>query len=116
MAITYLNKGNHKEIIENNHIVIIDFWAPWCGPCQMFGPIFEKVSDNHADVVFAKCDTQEEQELAGAFRIRSIPTIMVFKQETLVFNQSGMLTEPALNELIEKVKELDMAELEKQGG
>ena len=116
MATTNLTKDNHSEIIENNEIVIIDFWAPWCGPCQTFGPIFEKISEQHDDVFFAKCNTQDEQELAGAFRIRSIPTIMAFKQGALVFNQSGMLPEAALNELIEKVRELDMTELEKQTG
>lgn len=116
MATVQLTKENHEKIIDDNSIVILDFWAEWCGPCQAFGPIFEKVSEAFEDVVFAKCDTQNQQELAGAFRIRSIPTIMAFKEGKLVFNQSGVLPEPALYELVEKIKELDMAELEKQAG
>ena len=105
-----------EQILDLEGIVLVDFWAPWCGPCQAFGPIFEELSEEHESVIFAKCNTQEEQELAGSFRIRSIPTIMVFKQGALVFNQSGMLPEAAFNELIEKVQDLDMAELEKQAG
>ncbi|THB75484.1 MAG: thioredoxin [Gammaproteobacteria bacterium] len=116
MATFELTQDNHHQTLENNEIVIIDFWAPWCGPCQAFGPTFEKVSEKYSDVAFAKCNTQDEQELAGAFRIRSIPTVMVFKQGSLVFNQSGMLPEAALTELVEKIQELDMEAVKKQAG
>ena len=108
MATLNLDSTNFEKTIEDNDIVLIDFWASWCGPCQAFGPIFEKVSDEHNDIAFAKVDTEAQQQLAGMFQIRSIPTLAVFREKTLIFMQPGALPENALEELITKVKELDM--------
>jgi len=105
---------NFKETIENNNIVFIDYWAQWCGPCVAFGPIFEKAATNNPDIAFGKCDTEKELELASAFQISSIPTLMVFKEGVLVFSQPGLLPAPALDELIGKVRELDMEEVRKK--
>jgi thioredoxin 1 len=113
-----LTKDNLDSTIENNNIVLIDFWAEWCGPCKMFGPIFKSASDKYTDIVFASCDTDKQQEVAGSFGIRSIPTLAVFREKILVFMQPGALPAAALEEIIEKVKELDMdevrADIEKQ--
>ena len=114
MAYIELTKDNFEDVINNNDMVIIDFWAEWCGPCKMFGPVFEKVSEDHPDVVFAKVNTELEQELAGWFQIRSIPTLMVFRENIIVFSQPGALPEGALREVIGKASELDMAEVKKQ--
>ncbi len=92
-------------------IVFIDFWASWCGPCKMFGPIFEAAADQHGDIVFAKCNTEEQQELAGMFQIRSIPTIMVFRDGLAVFQQAGALPAEVLEDLITQVRALDMDEV-----
>jgi thioredoxin 1 len=109
-----LNKDNFQSAIEDNDIVILDFWAPWCGPCKSFGPIFEKVAGENPDIAFAKINTEEEQELGAMFAIRSIPTLMIFREQIAVFSQPGALPEGALNELIGKVKELDMDEVRRQ--
>jgi thioredoxin len=103
-----ITKDTLQNTIVDNDIVIIDFWAPWCGPCKSFAPIYEKVSENHTDVVFAKVNTEEEQELAASFQIRSIPTLMIFREQIVIFSQAGMLPENALEELIGKARELDM--------
>lgn len=108
MAVEEMNAQSFEETITENPIVIIDFWAPWCGPCRSFAPIFEKVSDNHTDIVFAKVNTEEEQELAGHFQIRSIPTLMIFREQVILFAEAGMLSEPQLEQVIAKVRELDM--------
>ena len=118
MATVEITKDSFEETITNNDIVMIDFWAPWCGPCKSFAPIYEAVSEKHEGVVFAKVNTEDEQELAGSFQIRSIPTLMIMREKIVIFSQAGMLPEPALEEIIGKVKELDMevvrADIEKQ--
>jgi thioredoxin 1 len=114
VAYVNLTKENFEEIINDNDTVIIDFWAEWCGPCKMFGPVFEKVSEEYPDVVFAKVNTELEQEIAGWFQIRSIPTLMIFRENIIVFSQPGALPEGALREVIGKVGELDMEEVKKQ--
>ncbi|MDZ4064264.1 MAG: thioredoxin [Coriobacteriia bacterium] len=111
MATINLTEENFNQTIENNDIVLVDFWATWCAPCRAFGPIFEKASEKHEGVVFGKINTEEQQALAAAFNIRSIPTLMVFRDKVLVFAQPGMLPGNVLDELIGKVRELDMNEI-----
>jgi thioredoxin 1 len=108
MAYIELTESNFNETIENNDILIIDFWAPWCGPCKQFGPIFEKVAGENSDIAFAKVNTETEQGLAGHFKIQSIPTLMVIKEKSLVFNQAGAMDEANFNNLVQQIKELDM--------
>ena len=107
-----MTKDTFNETIESNDIVLIDFWAEWCGPCRMFGPTFEKVSDRHADgdlsIAFAKVNTEIEQELAAGFGIRSIPTLVAFRDQIGIFSQPGALPEDALEDLISQIKDLDM--------
>jgi len=114
MATIELTKDNLEKLVEESSTLYIDFWAEWCGPCKMFGPVFEKASEEHPDIVFAKCDTEAQQEVAGAFGIRSIPTLAVFRDGVMIFRQAGALPEPALKELIEKVGELDMDEVREE--
>jgi len=109
MATVALTKDNFEDIVTNNDMVIVDFWASWCGPCRAFAPTFETASEKHADIVFAKVNTEEEQELAGAFNIRSIPTLMVFREKVILYSEAGALPPPALEEVIAKTRELDMA-------
>jgi len=108
MAIQNLTAENFNETVENNAIVIIDFWAPWCAPCRSFGPIYEKVSEKYPDIVFGKVNTEEEQELAGHFQIRSIPTTMILRDQIVVFSQAGVIPEEGLIDLIGQVQALDM--------
>lgn len=108
MATTDLTKENFAEVIEGNDLVIVDFWATWCGPCKSFAPVYEEVSGKHEDIVFAKVNTEEQQELAGHFQIRSIPTLMIFREQIVIFSQPGALPGSALEEIIGKAKELDM--------
>ena len=108
MSIVELNKDSFQEAIKPDGTLIVDFWAPWCGPCRGFAPVFEKAAEDHPDVTFAKVNTDVEQELAGALGIRSIPTLMVFREQVLLFSQPGALSAGQLNELLSKVKELDM--------
>ena len=113
MAVQHLTKENFESTITDNDIVIIDFWAEWCGPCKAFKPIFESASERHQGVNFVSCDTEAETELAGMFQIRSIPTTVIFREQIPVFSQPGMLPAEALDELLGKVKELDMDEVKK---
>lgn len=114
MATVDITKDTLQETISNNGIVIIDFWAPWCGPCKSFAPIYDAVSEKHTDVVFAKVNTEDEQELAASFQIRSIPTLMIFRDQIAIFSQAGMLPESGLEEVIAKTKELDMDMVRKE--
>ena len=111
MATLEMQNSSFTEIVEGNNLVIIDFWAEWCGPCRAYAPVFERVSEEFPDVVFAKVDTEVEQALAGSFGIRSIPTTIAFKEGIGVFMQPGALPEDALRDLIGKLQELDMDEV-----
>lgn len=108
MATIALTNANLQSTLEKNDIVLIDFWASWCGPCRMFGPIFEKVSEKHPDVAFAKCDTEAAQDVAAQFAVQSIPTLAIFRQGVLLFQQAGVIPEAGLNDLVKQVKALDM--------
>jgi thioredoxin 1 len=108
MATIDATRDNFEELIKGNDIILVDFWAPWCGPCRQFAPVYESLSGQHEDIVFAKINTEEERELAGHFQIRSIPTLMVFREQIIVFSQPGALPPAALSSIIEKVRELDM--------
>ena len=108
MATQDLTAAQFNDIINGNDIVLMDFWASWCGPCRAFAPTFTKASETHPDIVFAKVDTEAEQELAAAAQIRSIPTLMAFKNGNLVFNQAGALPPAALEQLIQQVKDFDI--------
>jgi thioredoxin len=111
VAIVELTKENFEQTVNENPMVIVDFWAPWCGPCRGFAPVYEKTSEAHADVVFAKVNTDEQQELAGAFGIRSIPTLMVFRDKVILFQQAGALPGSALEQVITQAKSVDMAKV-----
>ena len=114
MATVELTSENLKDLVENSATLFIDFWASWCGPCRMFGPIFESAAEKNPDAVFAKCDTEAQEEVATAFGIRSIPTLAVFRDGVLIFQQPGALPAAAFDELIEKVKEEDMDEVREE--
>ena len=111
MATIDLTAENFEKTVNDNPMVIIDFWAPWCGPCKGFAPVYEKASETHPDVVFAKVNTDEQQELAGSFAIRSIPTLMVFREKVILFQQAGALPGQALDQVLTQAKSLDMAKV-----
>ncbi|KOG35128.1 thioredoxin [Streptomyces wedmorensis] len=113
MSTVELTKDNFDEVVSGNEFVLIDFWASWCGPCRQFGPIFEAASERHEDLVFAKVDTEAQQELAAAFEIRSIPTLMIVRDNVAVFAQPGALPEAALEDVIGQARQLDMDEVRK---
>ena len=116
MAVVELTKENFEQVVTSNPTVVVDYWAPWCGPCRGFAPVFEKVSEQHPDVVFAKVNTDEEQEIASHFQIRSIPTLMVFREQIIVFSQPGALAQGPFEQVVSKAKALDMEEVRKQIG
>jgi thioredoxin 1 len=111
MAAIELNKDNFESTISSNDVVIVDFWAPWCGPCRGFAPIYEAASESHPNIIFAKVNTEEQQELAGYFQIRSIPTLMVFREQVILYSEAGSLPASALDALIDQVMGLDMAQV-----
>jgi thioredoxin len=114
MAVIELSNENFEQTIRDNNLVIVDFWAPWCGPCRSFAPIYEQASEKYPDVVFAKVNTEEQHELAGYFEIRSIPTLMVFREQIILFAQPGALPAAALDMVIDKTRALDMDEVRRQ--
>lgn len=111
MSTIDLDKDSFQSAVEDGKPLVIDFWAPWCGPCRNFAPIFESAAEQHDDITFAKVNTEEQQELAAALNIRSIPTLMVFREQVLLFSQAGALSASQLEELIGQVQGLDMAQV-----
>ncbi len=114
MATVNLTKETFEQTVLDNDVVFVDFWAAWCGPCRSFAPTYEKVSEKYPNIVFAKVDTEAEQELAGYFNIRSIPTLMAFREKVGVFSQPGALPEDVLVDLIDQIEELDMDDVRKE--
>jgi len=114
MSTVDLTSQNFEDVVTRNDVVIVDFWAPWCGPCKGFAPIFEAASDKYPDVIFGKVNTDDQQELAGHFGIRSIPTLMVFREKVILFSQAGALPALGLESVITQAKALDMAKVHQE--
>jgi thioredoxin len=114
VATVEVTQENFNQVVSSNSMVIVDFWAPWCGPCRSFAPAYEAASEKHPDVVFAKVNTEDQQALAGYFQIRSIPTLMIFRDKIIIFAQPGALPASALEQVIEKAKALDMDEVRRE--
>jgi thioredoxin 1 len=114
MAVLELTKENFEQVVTGSPTVLVDYWAPWCGPCRSFAPIFERVAEKHPDLVFAKVDTEAEPEIAAHFQIRSIPTLMIFKESVIIFAQPGALPEGALEQIVGMAKQVDMEEVRKE--
>ena len=114
MPTVALTKDNFEQVVIGNDIVMVDFWAPWCAPCRSFAPTYEAASEQHADVVFAKVNTEEQQELAAAFNIRSIPTLMLFREQIVLYSEAGALPAAALEDILGKAKAIDMQAVHKE--
>ena len=114
MAVVELTKDNFEQTITDIEFVIVDFWAPWCAPCRSFAPTYEKISEEYDNILFAKVNTEDEQEIAMHFQIRSIPTLMIFREKVIIFSQPGALPESAFKQLVDRAGELVMAEVHKQ--
>jgi len=114
LSIVDLTQDNFEDVIQKNTMVLVDFWAPWCGPCRAFAPVYEAAAAQHADVVFAKVNTEDQQELAATFQIRSIPTLMLFRDQIILFSQPGSLPGAALEDILAKAKALDMDMVRKE--
>ena len=114
MATIELTKSNFEDVVTQNDMVVIDFWAPWCGPCKSFAPVFEAASEKHGGIVFAKVNSDDEQELAAAFNIRSIPFVMLLRENVVLFAQAGALPAQGLESVIDQARALDMAQIHKE--
>jgi thioredoxin 1 len=111
VATVELTKENFEQVVTGNDMVVVDFWAPWCGPCRAFAPTYEAASEKYPDVVFAKLNTEDEQEVAAAFNIRSIPTLMIFREKVVLFSEAGALPASALDQVLTQAKSLDMVKV-----